>query len=79
MKLVYKDTNKEVNLGDVIKHVHHNAPAGTKPETLVVTHIEKPRHGGSTGRVYASKPGRTDGQGFFPSVFDMEWIEREDQ
>lgn len=78
MKLVYTQTQQEVKLGDVIQYVHHNDPAGTEPTPLTVVEIVKPAHGGSTGRVYVQEPG-VGLIGRFPSVFDMEWIEREDQ
>jgi hypothetical protein len=79
MKLIYSATRKPVHVGDEIQYVHHNAPAGTAPKTLIVTHIEKPKHGGSTGRVYAGEQGVNRSPGYYPSVYDMEWIEREDQ
>lgn len=78
MKLVYIADGKEVKIGDEIAYVHHTAPAGTPATRLIVTDIEKPRHGGSTGRVYAKEPGGFSG-GCYPNVYDMEWVEREDQ
>jgi len=79
MKLVYIETKKPVHIGDEFQYRHHNAPAHAPSETLIVTEIMKPRHGGSTGRVYADKDGRNGCGGYYPSVYGMEWIEREDQ
>lgn len=70
MRLVYKTTNEPVCVGDEVKF---------DDETVVVDGIEKPRHGGSTGRVYVKNPGSEFSQGYFPGVFDMHWIERDDQ
>lgn len=79
MKLIYSKTGKPVAIGDEIDYVHHNDPAGTEPTKLIVWHVEKPHKPGSTGRVYASPSGEHRGGGYYPSVYDMEWIEREDQ
>lgn len=67
MKLVYEKTGLDVKVGD-------NATT-FRGESVVVRSIEKPRHGGSTGRVYFE-----DGLGgVFPSVIDAKWIDRDDQ
>lgn len=79
MKLVYTATRKPVAIGDEIAYVHHTAPVGTPPKTLTVTDIVKPKHGGSTGRVYAAEEWLHGSGGCFPAVYGMEWIEREDQ
>ena len=75
MKLVFEGTSNVVTVGTVF-------PYEQGDETMVnltVTHIEKPRHPGSTGRVTASENGEPGWQPFFPSVYGMEWIEREDR
>lgn len=74
MKLVYSATQVEVKIGDTVAF-----PNGDKAD---VVSIEKPRHGGSTGRMYVRQPSSSDrpgGNGYYPGVFDAQWIEREDQ
>ena len=67
MKLVYEATGIEVKVGDTV--IPHNW------EPTTVQGIEKPKHGGSTGRIYLGP----DGVGRYPSVIGAKWIEREDQ
>ena len=45
-------------------------------EAHVVTGWQEPRHGGSTGRVLVKPLGGKFESEFFPSVFDMAWVER---
>lgn len=74
MRLVYEDTGVEVKNGDEVETFR-----GAK---VNVVHIEKPKHGGSTGRVYVKDIDATNDThcaGYFPSVIGAEWIEREDQ
>lgn len=74
MKLVYAATGVEVGAGDVITDPHNGAPG----ETWTVESIERPRHGGSTGRVYiTSSLGYS--QGYYPGVIGAEWVGRTDQ
>lgn len=70
MRLVYDKTGIEVQEGDKVET--------SRAELVTVTSIEKPRHGGSTGRVYVENEngGRS---GYYPSVVGAKWIEREDQ
>ena len=75
MKLVFEGTSNVVTVGTVFPYEQGD---GTMVN-LTVTHIEKPRHPGSTGRVTASENGEPGWQPFFPSVYGMEWIEREDR
>lgn len=74
MKLVYEESGEEVKIGDVVI-------LGRNGDNYIVANIEKPRHSGSTGRVYVyledGKP--TETQGFYPGVIGAEWIEREDR
>ena len=70
MKLVYKDTLKEVRIGD--KAVTVNG------EDVVVAMIEEPQHLGSTGRVYVNTQGSEFTRSYFPSVIGAHWIEREE-
>jgi len=71
MKLVFKSTGQEPTIGQALTDF--------RGEQATLKSIEKPRHGGSTGRVYV-QPFESDWtQGYYPSVFGLEWIEREDQ
>jgi hypothetical protein len=73
MKLIYKDgphKGKEVKEGDKV--------VASGGEEFTVTGIEKPHKPSSTGRINV-KSNDNYGTSFFPSVFDADWIEREDQ
>jgi hypothetical protein len=74
MKLIYTATGEEVKVGDGVTL--------DKGENLVITSIEKPKHSGSTGRVYvelADQRGVHYARGYYPSVIGAKWVEREDQ
>lgn len=71
MKLVYESSGVEVKEGD-----EANLKDG-KP--VIVTSIEKPRHGGSTGRVHVRVAGTARNTGYYPSVIGAKWIDRDDQ
>lgn len=75
MKLVYTASGQEVKVGDRVMLSQQEYAR------RVITAIERPRSPASTGRVYvaASMKDAWEAQGYFPSVFDMEWIEREDR
>ena len=49
-------------------------------EAATIHGISKPRHGGSTGRVYVQfcDDERTMGE-YFPSVFGLTWADRTDR
>lgn len=76
MKLIYEATGEEVKVGD-----RGIMLRGEEHDRVVVTAIERPRHPGSTGRIYVapSEEKAFEAQGYFPSVFGAVWIEREDQ
>jgi hypothetical protein len=68
LKLVHMSTQKEVEIGEVLK--------GRNGE-VSVTGWEEPRHAASSGRVYV-----LDGSfsaEYFPHVFDLEFIGRTDR
>lgn len=67
MKLVYENTGVEVQAGDVA-HTFRG-------EAVYVEGWEKPRHEGSTGRVYI-KEMRDNGCtcGYYPSVIGAVWV-----
>jgi hypothetical protein len=65
MKLIHEATGNEVVDGETVTDF--------RGDKAVVTGREEPRHSGSTGRVYVRANGWTNG--FYPSVFDMKWIE----
>ena len=69
MRLVHKD-GREVVVGETVTDF--------RGDTATVTGWETPRSPASTGRLYVkAEDGWT--QGYYPSVFDCEWIEREDR
>lgn len=81
MKLIYQAGPRKgvfVRLGDQVI-------MATRDATLFeITSIMEPRHAASTGRVFVMVV--VDGkrvvgseQGFFPSVFDLDWDERPDR
>lgn len=75
MKLVYKANGTEVKVGDSLNGLEGFAG-------YVIDSIEKPKSPASTGRVYVRHPNNTKagfGQGYYPSVIQAEWIEREDR
>lgn len=74
MRLVYKNTLRNVGLGDKLVKTNHEG----LPEEYFVADVEPPRHRGSTGRVVVSLSDSTDTQRYYPGVFDLEWIERDD-
>lgn len=74
MKLVYNETGKEVQIGDEVIILEKAFAV-----RHTVTDIVKPKHGGSTGRVYIRSDSERYAHGFYPSVIGATWIEREDQ
>lgn len=80
MKLIYQvglRKGASVRLGDQVM----DAKDGTVYE---ITSIMEPRHAASTGRVFVmvvvdGKRVTGSEQGFFPSVFDLDWDERPDR
>ena len=75
MKLVYEASGEEVAKGDIVT---------VRGKEYVVDAIEKPRHAGSTGRVYIKGTNTESASiagsfGYYPSVIKARWIEREDQ
>ena len=69
MKLVHKATGQEVQKLDVV--------TDHRGESATVTSWQKPHSPASTGRIYVKRHGQE--QGFYPSVFNCEWIDREDR
>jgi len=70
MKLVHKDSEVEVQDGETVTDFRGDAS--------IVVSREEPRHSGSTGRVYVKPADPADGawtQGYYPSVFDLKWID----
>lgn len=73
MKLVFSsDHSREVTV---------NTEFVKDGQAYIVTTISKPHKPGSTGKVYAKPIGVPNASeiGYYPSVWGMEWIEREDQ
>lgn len=71
--LVHEKTNEHVYIGDPVTDF--------RGESLKVLGTERPRHSGSTGRVYVipmgTSPNRyaAEERGFYPSVFGLKWPE----
>lgn len=70
MRLVYKDSGKEVQKGDVA--VLRN---GT---TAIVNSFPKPHKPASSGLVYITTDTESS-VGYYVAVIGAEWIEREDR
>lgn len=73
MRLVYSDGKTPVKVGNEVR---------ISSEICIVTQIQKPRHSGSTGRVYTrpmDAPENYVDDSYFPSVIEAQWIEREDR
>lgn len=69
MRLVLVNKNgTEVKRGDKV--------VDFRGEAHIVTGWQLPKHSGSTGRVNVKKVGGRFESEFFPSVFDMAWVER---
>jgi len=71
MRLVHDATQVEVAIGDEITDF--------RGEKAIVTGWDKPHKPASTGRVYVRAVDGEHSAGFYPSVFDLTWIEREDR
>lgn len=70
MRLVHDETGLEVAVGDEVTDF--------RGDSAIVVMWDKPHSPASTGRLYVS----TDGSppfGYYPSVFNCTWIEREDR
>jgi len=74
MRLIHTDCNgdlHDVSIGYTFGH---------GPDELQVTYMPEPHKASSSGKVncYNLNTGKS-GIGYYASVFDMEWIEREDR
>lgn len=72
MKLVYKDTGKEVEAGDI-------GTFGNTDEEYEVIYFAKPHSPNSSGKVTVRQPDADFDDEFFVGVIGAEWIEREDR
>jgi hypothetical protein len=70
MRLVYKETGKEVKRGDVVV-----LRDGT---SAIVNSFPKPHKPASSGLVYITTEGEIDSS-YYVAVIGAEWIEREDR
>ena len=70
MKLIYKKTGKEVELGDVV-----NLSEGDKAE---VVYLRPPHKPGSSGKVSVKYVDKDWSQEFYVSVIGAEWIDWEE-
>lgn len=71
MQLVDMETKAPANIGDRVRTF--------RDESGTLMRMERPHKPGSTGRVYVRMDGDTSEREFFPSVVNLEWIEREDR
>lgn len=71
MRLVYKDTGKEVKVGDVCV-----LSCGT---AYVVDYFRKPHKPASSGKVSMRHGGSPWTEEFYVGVIGAEWVEREDR
>ena len=71
MKLVYKGTDTEVQVGDVIQF-RDGAEA-------TVTHFREPHKPSSEGKICVKATGDQWSHEFYVGVIGAEWIEREDR
>jgi hypothetical protein len=78
MRLVYTEDNLKNKKGDEVK-CYDIVTGHNFEKNGEVQQIEKPRHGGSTGRVHISHDSGATSHGVYPSVIGAAWIERDDQ
>lgn len=71
MRLVHTSTGKEVQIGDSV--------VSFREEKATIVHITKPHKPASTGRVGVKFSGSGSVSEYFPGVFGLDWIEREDR
>lgn len=71
MKLIYKKSGKQVQVGD-----HVETSKGIEVEVL---HFSEPARPNSSGKVRVRSTERGWSQQFFVGVIGAEWIEREDR
>lgn len=71
MRLVYKETGKEVKVGDII-----TLSDGDKCE---VTYFRPPHKPSSSGKVLVKFENRNCNMEYYVGVIGAEWIEREDR
>lgn len=71
--LTKSDAKTEVCIGDGVK------TAGPHGEWFTVRGIVQPHKPESTGRMMVWSPSGGFEHSYFPSVFNCEWIEREDR
>ncbi len=67
LKLVHKESLVEVVDGEIVTDF--------RGDHAFVTGREEPRHSASTGRVYVRPVDSEHTHGYYPSVFDLKWIE----
>lgn len=71
MRLVYKETQQEVKVGDVFINKDGDA--------LKVTYFKEPHKSSSGGKVSVEINGGPGEMEYYVSVIGAKWIEREDQ
>lgn len=71
MRLVYKETGKEVKVGDVV--------TDSRGRKSVVTYFRQPSSPASSGKISVKEDDSNWSQEYYVTCFGMEWIEREDR
>lgn len=71
--LVHKATGKPVQIGDEV--------TGFRGGKAIVTGWDEPRSPGSSGRIYThgKNANANSASGFYPAVFNCEWVGRTDR
>ena len=69
MRLVHKDTGREVREGETV--------ISFRGEAAIVTGWREPHKPSSTGRVYVKEIASGFGREFFPGVFGLVFVEKE--
>lgn len=71
MKLVYKDTGKEVQVGDTV--------VDRDGEPMEVRYFREPHKPSSEGKISVKSPESDWTSEYYVSVIGAEWIDREDR
>lgn len=71
MRLVYKGTDKEVKVGDIVTDF--------RGEDSIVSYFAEPNKPSSEGKITVKRTEDDFGREYYVSCFGLEWIEREDR
>lgn len=71
MRLVYKGTEKEVKVGDVVTDF--------RGDKATVKYFREPHKPSSEGKITVTEDGSDWSAEYYVSVYGLEWIDREDR